>query len=181
VYSIKRHEKVKMTKHMDSTISLLDAVDKIFDTAVWSNTYISYPYDNRTYYQYSWPTIITNIPKIDVPAYPVSNGWLKEDGSMYLQIACTGFTKNDIQVKAEDNVLIIDAEVNIKERAQDIDSKQWKELFHNLKIKPFEWKRRVSSKYDLTRLEAVMANGLLTITIPLKEDAKPIKKSFEIK
>ena len=169
-----------MTKHNDSTISLLDAVDKIFDTATsycdgYSYTSFGSSIDDSIFtYRWIWPNIVTNIPKIDIPNYPVSNGWLMEDGSMFLEIACTGIPKGSVEITAEDNVLSIST-------THGRYCTGWKELFHNLKIKPFEWKSRISSKYDLTKLEAVMADGLLTVTIPLKEAAKPVKKSFEIK
>jgi HSP20 family protein len=183
-------------------ISLLDAVDKIFDTAansVSSNTYYistgeiettpnsitttgntftdTYYYQNHYYpYYWIWPSVQIDIPKIDVPHYPVANGFIREDGSIYFRFAVTGYDKSELSIKAEDNTLVIEGKLKEKE-----DTSKWKELFHNLAIKDFIWKRRISNKYDLEKLDAKVEKGILEITIPLKEACKPIKKEFEIK
>lgn len=194
MYSIKGHEKVSMTKHMDSTISLLDAVDKIFDTAtnfisssnssmtgyVADNTFTDPYWNNQplhyNYAYWTWPAIITDIPKIDVPSYPVCNGWIKEDGSMYLTFAATGFDKSELLVRAEDNTLIVEGALKKKE-----DTSKWKNLFHNIAMHDFVWKRRISNKYDLEKLKVKLEKGILEILIPLKDTCKPVKKEFEIK
>jgi HSP20 family molecular chaperone IbpA len=171
-----------MSKYNDSMISLLDAVDKIFDTAQYSvqtstSSAFSYPYGHYTYQYWEWPKVINyQLPKIDIPNYPVANGFIREDGSMYLSFAVTGYDKSELSIKAEDNTLVIEGKLKEKE-----DTSKWKELFHNLAIKDFIWKRRISSKYDLEKLEAKVEKGILEILIPLKEICKPIKKEFEIK
>jgi len=179
-----------MTKYNGSLISFVDAVDKLFEEAAQTvistdlagNCYVynGWKYPNTTW---KWSTIATttDFSNIDVPSYPVSNGWIKEDGSLFLQIACTGFGKSDLRVKIEDEVLSIRA---TKGHTLDFESsikKGWKQLFHNLPTRDFEWKRRMSNKYDLEKLEAKVEKGILEITIPLKEACKPIKKEFEIK
>ena len=187
-----------MSKYNDSTISFVDALDRLWDSVTTysvstsgsssDNCYVNFPYkfsDVPHHYHdniWTWKTITTtDIPKIDIPTYPPSNGWLKEDGSLFIQIACTGFDKYDLKVTIEDGVLLIRA---TKGHTQDFKSsikKEWKQLFHNLATRDFEWKRRISNKYDLEKLEAKVIDGILEITIPLKEACKPVKKEIEIK
>ena len=187
-----------MSKYNGSTVSFADAVDRLWDSVTTysvstsgsssDNCYVNFPYkfsDVPHHYHdniWTWKTITTtDIPKIDIPSYPVSNGWLKEDGSLYIQIACTGFEKFELTVKAEDNILSVEAKKLSHAKDFESQTKEWKQLFHNLPTRDFEWKRRLSNKYDLEKLEARVINGVLEITIPLKETCKPVKKEFEIK
>lgn len=174
-----------MTKYnSNSLVSFMDAVDNIFDTVYATNTITTdnVTYDFQEWYHthpiyYTWSTNSVDVPKIDVPQYPVANCWIKENGSLFLEMAVTGMPKQDIKVRAEDNTLIVEGTFE----EQKEEEKKWKELFHNLKIHSFVWKRKISTKYNLEKLEAKLENGLLEITIPLKEECKPVKKVFEVK
>ena len=183
-----------MTKYNGSTVSFADAVDRLWDSVTTysvstsgsssDNCCVDFnpSIENYHYQHWTWPTIITvDVPKIDIPSYPVSNGWLKGDGSLFIQIACTGFEKFELTVKAEDNILSVGAKKLSHAKDFETQTKEWKQLFHNLPTRDFEWKRRLSNKYDLEKLEARVINGILEITIPLKEACKPVKKEFEIK
>lgn len=173
-----------MTKYNGSTVSFADAVDKILETATsycGDGYSIPFPPIEGYIFTWMWPNIVIDVPKIDIPSYPVSNGWLKGDGSLFIQIACTGFEKFELTVKAEDNILSVEAKKLSHAKDLETQTKEWKQLFHNLPTRDFEWKRRLSNKYDLEKLEARVINGILEITIPLKEACKPVKKEFEIK
>ena len=181
-----------MTKYNDSMSSLADVVDQLFEEATAamysisssgssvSNCSVSFS-PTECYHNQIWTWTGTAIPKIDIPSYPVSNGWIKDDGSLFLQIACTGFEKFELTVKAEDNILSVEAKKLNPTIGFESQTKKWKQLFHNLPTRDFEWKRRLSNKYDLEKLGARVINGILEITIPFRDARKPVKKEFEIK
>jgi HSP20 family molecular chaperone IbpA len=52
-------------------------------------------------------------------------------------------------------------------------------IYNGLSKKSFDLGYKIAPKFDLSVTEAEMANGLLEITVPLAEDAKP--KSIKIK
>ena len=181
-----------MTKF--NSISLIDAVDRLFDSFNSSYTvdtslnttagdyqlgYTNFtPYSYGNYY--NWNTVKVDLPSVSLPSYPVANGSIKEDGILFIHLAVTGMSKKEIIVKSEDQSLIVEGRIS-DELKNYFDSKKDKSLFHNLPIKNFDWKCKISTKYDLTKLEAKLENGLLEISIPLKEENKPVKKTFEIK
>ena len=52
-------------------------------------------------------------------------------------------------------------------------------IYHGLSKKSFDLRYKIAPKFDLSITEAEMLNGLLTIFIPLADEAKP--KSIKIK
>lgn len=97
-----------------------------------------------------------------------------DDSGLHFEIACTGLTKEDVKVDIEDDILKISY----------IKPEEEKELhpgtiLRGLSKKSFNLGYKISSKYDLSKAEGKLENGLLEIFIPLTEKAKP--KSIKIK
>ena len=99
---------------------------------------------------------------------------MNENNHIKLEIACTGLTKEDIEVSAEGN------SIRIKGTSKDVsDSKEWRLINGKLKRKSFEKVISLSGRLDYAKAEAEVVNGLLTITIPPKVSAE--KKNISIK
>jgi len=96
-----------------------------------------------------------------------------DDDGLHFEVACTGLTKDDVEIKVEDNTL------------QILYDKPEEEEFHKgtihrgLSKKSFKLAYRIAPKYDLGKINASLNNGLLEITIGLAEEAKP--KTIKIK
>ena len=109
------------------------------------------------------------------------NIFQEEDGSSTVEIALPGKTKEDVKLakKVVDgvNYLVFDLVEKDEEEKSEDDSKR-QVLEKRIKVtKHCEF--RVPPTQDIDKLEAKMENGLLTITIPVTEAAKPIE--FEVK
>jgi len=95
------------------------------------------------------------------------------DDNLQFEVACTGLTKDDVTVDIEDDVLKISY------------SKPEEETFHpgtihrGLSKRSFDLGYKISAKYDLSKADAKLENGLLEITIPITDKAKP--KTLKIK
>lgn len=179
-------KEVKMTK--SSTVNLFNAVDKLFDaispyTTTTDST--TYPVGHYQYQEYTNPFIYIdrdfnnfwnsiNIPIIDTPSYPPANGWFLSDGTLMLEIAVTGFDKDELSIKRDDYNLIIKGDPIKKE------SNDRKELFHTLARRKFTLKYSIPSKMDLDKIDVNMDKGILTIKVPIKEEMRPIVKEIEI-
>ena len=93
---------------------------------------------------------------------------------LYFEIACTGLTKEDISIEMESDVLRISYD-KPKNDPQDLSGY----IYHGLSKKSFSLGYKIAPKFDLTKIDAVMENGLLKISIPLTKEAKP--KTIKIK
>ena len=95
-----------------------------------------------------------------------------DDLGLHFEIACTGLTKNDIEIDIEGN------EVKIHYLKTDPEPSLEGYIYHGLSKKSFSLGYKIAPKFNLTKTKAELENGLLEIFIPLAEDAKP--KSIKI-
>ena len=91
--------------------------------------------------------------------------YVDEDQSQVLEFAAVGSTKEDFDIKITDgNVLNV-----TRHSPKKKDDKREYQL-KKISRKSFSIGLKVSSKYDLTKLTASMADGQLTIRIPVNKD-----------
>ena len=100
-----------------------------------------------------------------VDIYEANNG-------LNIDIACAGLTKKDIALTIEGDILRV-------EYKKDNDSKHAEYIQRNIAKRAFNFGWRISRRFDLSKLEAKLENGLLHLYAPLTEDNKP--KSITIK
>ena len=96
-----------------------------------------------------------------------------KDG-LYFDIACTGLTKKQIELKVEDDVLRV---IYTKK-----DDKEEKDLHHyhsGIAKRSFNIGWKIARRFSLPEIEASMKDGLLKLFIPLQPESKP--KSVSIK
>lgn len=87
-----------------------------------------------------------------------------------LEIAAVGLNQEDIEILVEGDMLRIRYEGKKEERPH---------IYRGIKRSNFDLSWKISSKFDLTKLEASLEKGLLILTIPVAE-GKAVRK-IEIK
>jgi len=98
-----------------------------------------------------------------------------KDGLTF-EIACTGIPKDAINISLEDDILKVSYD------KKDLPKKSTGELryFHSgVKKSSFNLGWKVARRFELSKADAKMDNGLLVITIPYADESKP--KSLKIK
>tara|TARA_R100000005_G_C4959145_1_gene176574 strand:- start:371 stop:784 length:414 start_codon:yes stop_codon:yes gene_type:complete len=100
-----------------------------------------------------------------VDIYEANNG-------LNIDIACVGLTKKDIDLTIEGDILRV-------EYKKDNDSNHAEYIQRNIAKRAFNFGWRISRRFDLSKLDAKLENGLLHLFAPLTEDNKP--KSVTIK
>lgn len=133
---------------------------------------ISYPSKSIEYYfspSYSFP-----VTKKDYPDYPICNHSVHmETGENILEIAVTGFSKEDLSIKVLDEYLVI------KGSAPDSDEQPvYKSIYHGIPKRDFEMKFQIPEKLDSEKITSKIENGVLTVKIPVKEEI--LKKNRDI-
>ena len=109
-----------------------------------------------------------------VPTRPAFSGTLpavnvkETDDDFQLELAVPGLNKEDFNVKVEEGVLTISAERKNEETEQ-------KEGYTRREFRYANFTRRFTlpESADETTIAAIYTNGILAVTLPKKEEAKP--------
>ena len=99
-----------------------------------------------------------------------------QDG-LHFEIACTGLDKNDVDINIEGDILRVS--YNKSEDDKCCDTNDCTFLHKGIARRSFNLGYKVASKFKLLESEAEMKNGLLKISVPYAEEAKP--KALKIK
>jgi len=96
---------------------------------------------------------------------------------LHFEIACTGLSKSDVELNIEGDVLKISYSKDAE--AADAEAQGRNYIHRGVAKRSFNLGYKIASKFDLSKAEAMMENGLLSILIPFAEEAKP--KTLKIK
>ncbi len=103
---------------------------------------------------------------------PVVDIYQTED-ELVFKAELTGFDKKDIEISVKDGYLLVKGERKFEEREGH--------TYHQVQRHYGEFSRsfRLPTKVDSEKISAGLEKGLLTITLPVKQEAKP--KLIEVK
>jgi len=108
---------------------------------------------------------------------------IKEDADAYtLLVAAPGYEKGDFEIKVEEDTLLLSTTTKEVAPAATTDAKtattpaKEVETYTRREFNYGAFKRsfNLPDTVDLTRITANYVNGILTISIPKKEEAKPV-------
>jgi HSP20 family protein len=97
------------------------------------------------------------------------------DNGLKIEIAAVGLVKSDIDIIVDSETL----RVAYRKGKEEKDNEEYRYLHRSIKKAYFDIAWKVSSKYELAKLEAGLDKGLLTLEIPFAKENKP--KKIEIK
>jgi HSP20 family protein len=89
-----------------------------------------------------------------------------------IDIACVGLTKKDIDLTIEGDILKV-------EYKKDSNTDKAEYIQRNIAKRAFNFGWRISRKFDLTKLDAKLHNGLLHLHAPFNEESKPKKVTIK--
>ena len=96
-----------------------------------------------------------------------------EDG-LYFDIACTGLTKKQVKVDIEGDIL------KVSYNKKDLDEIEDTHFYHSgIAKRSFDLGWKIARRFDLSKIEGSMKDGLLKLHIPLTPESKP--KTVSIK
>ena len=95
---------------------------------------------------------------------------------LHFEVACTGLSKEDIGINIEGDIL----KISYQKVENTLDNaNEYNYIQKGIARRSFNLGYKIASRFDLSEADAEMKNGLLVISIPLAEEAKP--KSLKIK
>lgn len=104
-------------------------------------------------------------------SFPKHNHYKKDD-EYFLEFALAGYSKEDISIEINDNNLILSSEKKEHEGREYLDK--------NLTYKKFKRVFILDDKIDVNNIKSKFIDGMLTISLPFREESKPIKKLLTI-
>ena len=171
-----------MTKQNNLISSI--QIGSIFDAFVdccTTNNYLWYEYSYPEYYSKNstCKNYGGNFSKLmeelefpeckNIPSYPVSNLKVDASGTFHLEIATSGFEKEEIEIQRKGTRLIISGKKKDKEKKSEL-----KAIWKNIAERDFELEYQCNDEVDLDKIDIKLKNGILSIAMPLKETQKPI-------
>ena len=98
-----------------------------------------------------------------------------EDGDgLHFDVACTGLTKDLIDIKVEDDIL------RVSYKKEDLPKCENLHFYHSgIAKRSFNLGWKIARRFELAKIEASMKDGLLKLFIPLTPESKP--KTVSIK
>jgi HSP20 family molecular chaperone IbpA len=94
------------------------------------------------------------------------------DKGLIFDVACTGISKEDIEIQLQDNILRINYTKSKEE--EDVDY-----IHKGIAKRSFNLGWKIDSKFDLSKAVAKFENGLLTIGVPFAKGSE--LKTLQIK
>ena len=93
---------------------------------------------------------------------------------LFFDIACTGLTKKQIDIKVEDDILRVSYDKQDKGKDSNLH------FYHSgIAKRSFNLGWKIARRFELAKIEATMTAGLLKLFIPLTPESKP--KTVSIK
>jgi HSP20 family protein len=116
--------------------------------------------------------LVNRAPVSKIPAVNI----LETETSFDIELAAPGLKKEDFKINLEKNLLTVAAEVKIDETAE-VKNYSKKEFGYQSFSRLFTLPESV----DPTKIEAAYNNGILTLTVAKKEEAKLQAREIEVK
>jgi HSP20 family protein len=92
---------------------------------------------------------------------------------LHFEVACTGLSKSDVELNIEGDIL----KISYNKNPEQYEDRRY--IHQGVAKRSFNLGYKIASKFDLSKAEAMMENGLLAIRIPFADEAKP--KTLKIK
>ncbi len=108
-------------------------------------------------------TTTCNTAATVTPCYTV----LPQEDAYIVKIDLPGASKDRTTLSLEDNIL------SVKANRRSERPKSWNPVHRELSDADYSLRLRLSIPVDEARLTAQLADGVLTLTLPLRESAKP--------
>jgi HSP20 family protein len=96
---------------------------------------------------------------------------------LHFEVACTGLTKDDVDINIEGDLLVIRYNKDNDEKCCDVNNCNY--IHRGIARRSFSLGYKIATKFNLSEASAEMKNGLLKISVPFAEESKP--KSLKIK
>jgi len=97
------------------------------------------------------------------------------DKTYIIEIVAPGFEKADFKISVDEQILTISAE-----KTSELKEENKKQIRKEHSYRSFKRSFTLDEKTDVAGIDAKYVNGILTLSIPKKEEVKPVVKEINI-
>jgi len=101
--------------------------------------------------------------------YPACCDIYEEKGNVILKMEMPGVTKENLEIKIDNNILIIHG----KKKSQNTDGANY--VLREIRDGDYYQEYSIDDTIDKNKIEATLEKGVVTLTLSLKEAEKPRK------
>ncbi len=101
-------------------------------------------------------------------SFPPYNIYALKDGSAQIEFAVAGYDQSEITVTAVDGKLVVSG----AKKEDKEDNEDCKCAYRGIHGSKFKVSVPLETRFDLSKTEAKMKNGMLIVTVPLAEERK---------
>ena len=99
------------------------------------------------------------------------------DTGLRIEIAAVGLNKEELDIIVDSETLRVAYRKTEKE--EEAEKNEYRYLLRSIKKASFDIGIKISSKYDLQKMEAQLDKGLLTLEVPFAKENKPKKVTIK--
>jgi len=126
--------------------------------------------------------LVRNFFDTETPFHPLHSVKLKHPVDVYegndglhLEVACTGLTKEEVSINIEGDIL----RVSYAKSEKTYEDREYH--YSGIAKRSFNFGYKVNNKFNLSKVDAKMNNGLLNITVPYSPNVVTKPKTITIK
>ena len=127
--------------------------------------------------------LVRNFFDTETPFHPLHSVKLKhpvdvyeDSDGLHLEVACTGLNKEDVSINIEGDILRVSYD-----KDENINNLNREYHYSGIAKRSFNFGYKVANKFNLSKVDAKMENGLLNITIPYSSHVVTKPKTITIK
>ena len=91
----------------------------------------------------------------------------RNDEAFRLRVYIPGSAKSDVQISVDSGMLTLEA------KRSDVPAENWKPISRELARNPYQLEVKLPEKVDVAKIGAEVENGILLLTLPIREANKP--------
>lgn len=99
---------------------------------------------------------------------PARYNIFNEDGKVYLEMEMPGVSKNSLEIKVDGNHFMVKGKKDLENLTGDF-------ILHEIKEGEYQHIFTLDETIDREKIEASVKNGIVTVTLGIKESEKPRK------
>ena len=126
--------------------------------------------------------LVRNFFDSETPFHPLHSVKLKhpvdvyeDSNGLHLEVACTGLTKEEVDVDIEGDIL----RVSYEKSDEDPENRDYH--YQGIAKRAFNFGYKVNNRFNLSEVDAKMDNGLLNVTVPYSPHVVTKPKTITIK
>lgn len=104
----------------------------------------------------------------------------EKSANFVIEVAIPGYSKSDFQIEVEEQTLKVSSKPTEETTSEDSKKDEFRYTRKEFAFRPFNRKFKLPKNVEIEMIEANYEAGILSISLPKREEQKALKKMVEI-